>query len=257
MTLPWPPDWRKKEDYPDPETTAPRMWAWEYLRRNRKYQELCDEIGLKWFKNFRYQLLEATNITEDELIAIINPIKIVKYKLRTDIETRIYKHAVSIYNNLLPIKNNIKDKFRLYVPDHYSINYPVTIFMTDINCIRRAKGRRLIKYPKKLIYNHPKANETRQTIYLHLIVSALNNCLEICGDIKFKRDPLGSVHIKNLRVHDADKDKIKVISISDEEISRIIYGSSNKLSSIIKSQQAAAEYIDKKYIALAVPLYKE
>ena len=36
---PWLPDPRKPEEYPDPETTSLRQWAWEFLRRNPQYQE--------------------------------------------------------------------------------------------------------------------------------------------------------------------------------------------------------------------------
>lgn len=34
----FPPDWRDKSAYPDPEKTSANQWAWEFLRRNLEYQ---------------------------------------------------------------------------------------------------------------------------------------------------------------------------------------------------------------------------
>lgn len=34
----WRPDWRDEKQYPDPATTEPRVWSWEFLRRNEEYQ---------------------------------------------------------------------------------------------------------------------------------------------------------------------------------------------------------------------------
>jgi len=34
----WLPDWRKQSLYPDPETKSRKQWAWEFLRRNERYQ---------------------------------------------------------------------------------------------------------------------------------------------------------------------------------------------------------------------------
>lgn len=233
------------------------MWAWEYLRRNFKYQQLCDEIGVNWFDNFRKLVFEEIHIKEDEFLSIINPVRIIKYKLESEVQIKIYKQVLSIYNKITTHNNNITDKFKLITPDHYSSNIPITIFNTDIKCIRRAKGNKSIKNPLNFIRNHPNANRVRSVLYLDSIETALDNYRKICGDIKFDRDPSGNVHLKYLRVYDANNNKIKDKTISDEEISKIIYGSSNKLSSIEMSYRKSVEYIEGKYIALAAPLYKE
>jgi len=34
----WLPDWRDSSQYPDPESTSRKQWAWEFLRRNSSYQ---------------------------------------------------------------------------------------------------------------------------------------------------------------------------------------------------------------------------
>jgi hypothetical protein len=39
----WPPDWTNPTQYPDPKNTSAVQWAWEFLRRNKAYQQL-------WFK---------------------------------------------------------------------------------------------------------------------------------------------------------------------------------------------------------------
>ena len=39
----WLPDWTDKTKYPDPKHTSRRQWAWEFLRRNAGYQQLCNE----------------------------------------------------------------------------------------------------------------------------------------------------------------------------------------------------------------------
>jgi hypothetical protein len=39
----WLPEWEDATQYPDPNTTSPRQWAWEFLRRNPRYQQLWDE----------------------------------------------------------------------------------------------------------------------------------------------------------------------------------------------------------------------
>lgn len=33
------PDWKKESDYPSSEKTSPEEWAWEFIRRNEKYQK--------------------------------------------------------------------------------------------------------------------------------------------------------------------------------------------------------------------------
>jgi hypothetical protein len=35
----WLPNWRDPSEYPDPDKTEAHQWAWEFLRRNPKYQE--------------------------------------------------------------------------------------------------------------------------------------------------------------------------------------------------------------------------
>lgn len=52
----WLPDWKKTEDYPDPKGTVSReQWAWEFIRRNPRYQHLY-RIGRRhkesWYNTF-------------------------------------------------------------------------------------------------------------------------------------------------------------------------------------------------------------
>lgn len=44
----WLPNWKNKKGYPDPATTTAQQWAWEFLRRNTKYQ--ADYAELMSFK---------------------------------------------------------------------------------------------------------------------------------------------------------------------------------------------------------------
>lgn len=37
--LDWIPDWKKQDQYPDPDKMTSEDWAWEFLRRNTKYQQ--------------------------------------------------------------------------------------------------------------------------------------------------------------------------------------------------------------------------
>ncbi|MFM9890730.1 MAG: transcriptional regulator domain-containing protein [Rickettsiales bacterium] len=39
----WLPDWRDVTQYPDSKKTSAAQWAWEFLRRNQKYQAMYDE----------------------------------------------------------------------------------------------------------------------------------------------------------------------------------------------------------------------
>ena len=46
----WLPDWRDPSQYPDPKKASGEQWAWEFLRRNPKYQQeyqLAKEAGDK------------------------------------------------------------------------------------------------------------------------------------------------------------------------------------------------------------------
>ena len=36
----WLPDWKDESKYPDPKKAGGRVWAWEFLRRNPRYQRL-------------------------------------------------------------------------------------------------------------------------------------------------------------------------------------------------------------------------
>jgi len=40
----WRPDWRDPKKYPDPAKTRLVQWAWEFLRRNEKYQQRCSQL---------------------------------------------------------------------------------------------------------------------------------------------------------------------------------------------------------------------
>lgn len=41
----WLPDWTDITKYPDHEKVTPREWAWEFLRRNAKYQRLWKKLA--------------------------------------------------------------------------------------------------------------------------------------------------------------------------------------------------------------------
>ena len=47
----WVPNWKDENQYPHPKNTVPSMWAWEFLRRNAKYQSLWKKIMLPAMKN--------------------------------------------------------------------------------------------------------------------------------------------------------------------------------------------------------------
>jgi hypothetical protein len=40
----WLPNWLDESQYPDPVNATPVQWAWEFLRRNRKYQRVWHEL---------------------------------------------------------------------------------------------------------------------------------------------------------------------------------------------------------------------
>ncbi len=44
----WIPDWRDAKSYKvDPDTTDSSQWAWEFLRRNKKFQRECDKPSIR------------------------------------------------------------------------------------------------------------------------------------------------------------------------------------------------------------------
>jgi hypothetical protein len=52
MAPAWLPDWKNQKNYPDPTSTAPQQWAWQFLRRNPEYQQLWKKgIFLQLFYN--------------------------------------------------------------------------------------------------------------------------------------------------------------------------------------------------------------
>jgi len=260
MTLPWPPNWRNKDNYPDPNTTSGRIWAWEYLRRNRGYQQLCDEIGSDWFEIIRNQVKQRAGLTDDEFKKIINPGKNEKFNFKSGIKLKLFDYLPAIEDSgrLASTYKKMCEEFKLLSPDHYKTNNSITVFKTDINCIRKTSNNQSIKSPFKLIRNNQNANRMRPQIFLSLLDDGYNNYSEICGDHKIVRDPLGNVHINYLRIYDAYNFYSKGKTESEgKEISRIIYGSDNKLSTVDKSYLSAIEYINGKYIALAAPIYKK
>jgi Family of unknown function (DUF6499) len=40
----WYPNWRTAAEYEGYKDWSNRRWAWEFLRRNRSYRELCDKL---------------------------------------------------------------------------------------------------------------------------------------------------------------------------------------------------------------------
>jgi hypothetical protein len=58
MSLDWLPNWRNKSEYPDPKQMNNLRWAWEFLRRNREYQQDYERLrvytgGGPCFNGFR------------------------------------------------------------------------------------------------------------------------------------------------------------------------------------------------------------
>lgn len=250
MTLPWPPNWRNKDEYPDPDTTSPRMWAWEYLRRNKDYQELCDTIGLECFYFYRRQIMEKSNISDKEFRKIINPNKKSRFSFNPELKNKLYEYLIQCD---LTSDNDYKiicDRYKLLSPDHYKMSYPVVIFKSDLNCIRQTKTYINVG---KVPIEDKKSTTRRLIVKLSLIRDYIENYSNICRNIIFERDPGGKVHVNYLRVYDAcfpyQKDK-------DEELAAIIFNS-KKVHSIGPSFSAAKEYIKEKYIALAAPVYSE
>lgn len=55
------PNWRNLEEYPNPKTTTPQEWAWEFLRRNNEYRadwfelhkDLCEINYYEAWKSFK------------------------------------------------------------------------------------------------------------------------------------------------------------------------------------------------------------
>jgi hypothetical protein len=41
----WLPDWADVSKYPEPEKATPRVWAWEFLRRNPEYQKVWEQLA--------------------------------------------------------------------------------------------------------------------------------------------------------------------------------------------------------------------
>lgn len=254
MSLPWPPDWRKKEDYPNPETTAPRMWAWEYLRRDTNYQISCDKIGPDWFDQFRKKLKEAANITDEELKHLINPEKKYARNFYINAVHRLFQYCPSF-----PLKNNdhcyhydsLCSDFRLICPDHYRLNESIIFFESDAVCFRRSDNNHYPILKQKISKEFQLSNRLRFEYRRNIILKSYQNYDDICKDIIFQRDPGGLKHINYLRVYDANEKNEEI-----EEIAKIVYGSIRKTSTAEKAFLSAKDYIGGKYKALAAPLYK-
>jgi hypothetical protein len=58
----WIPNWRNPDEYPDSNELSRYEWMWEFLRRNPRYQEICDE-----------QWSEYSKFTKTEDGVTINP----------------------------------------------------------------------------------------------------------------------------------------------------------------------------------------
>jgi Proteobacterial transcriptional regulator-like domain len=48
-----PPDWKSRDNYPDPQNTSSSQWAWEFLRRNPEYQLLWEKLIKPIYKSPR------------------------------------------------------------------------------------------------------------------------------------------------------------------------------------------------------------
>lgn len=90
--LDWLPDWRDVSQYPVPDTTEPRQWAWEFLRRNAEYQndfEKSDSEPHKYGLEFEAAPPSKNNPFDDRLFAF-RPISRIVYDYDDSGSTRVW-----------------------------------------------------------------------------------------------------------------------------------------------------------------------
>jgi len=66
----WLPDWRNPSEYPSPDDLSRYEWMWEFLRRNPRYQEICDKKWAEYSKFIvsgnKVTIVEAPKILHEE-----------------------------------------------------------------------------------------------------------------------------------------------------------------------------------------------
>ena len=98
----WLPDWRDPSAYPAPDDLSPDGWAWEFLRRNPRYQRdhqrwlrVVRFFVRKWLlasstKRKTKKTLQTTNYERLELREFLSENELEKYKRVVNIITRRY-----------------------------------------------------------------------------------------------------------------------------------------------------------------------
>ena len=134
----WRLDYRNESEYPDPETTTYRQFAWEFLRRNPRYQQFCDIIGLELFdqakKDFFIDNYEGS--IDDAIIYFQSkPPKEIWYLLK-DVNSSDVLHDISKNQNsdTVEMYDAITEalyEFSLSSMDHYSYDFPFVAYSTE------------------------------------------------------------------------------------------------------------------------------
>jgi hypothetical protein len=63
----WLPDWKDITNYPDPKHTSRRQWAWEFLRRNPRYQQFWNEREAYLHRGDDLKVVQPGTETYEEL----------------------------------------------------------------------------------------------------------------------------------------------------------------------------------------------
>jgi len=114
----WLPNWKNVAEYPDPVTMISQQWAWEFLRRNAKYQADYKEIIL--FKETNDPDLNER--AQEVINSLLRPIDF------SNIGNIV---SVVLESRLLPAMHKKKENYP-WIPDvcwrlvaHYNLNLPV------------------------------------------------------------------------------------------------------------------------------------
>ncbi|MFC1818428.1 transcriptional regulator domain-containing protein [Thermodesulfobacteriota bacterium] len=132
----WLPDWRDANAYPDPEANTARQWAWEFLRRNSKYQKDCEKVPVEFFQELRNTLKNALEVTEEELnlkikeSSSLDMIKLIgryfygleKGFIKNDLLVELLNHD--------SVQHIIRNYFLVCI-DHPKNSYPLIVYETE------------------------------------------------------------------------------------------------------------------------------
>ena len=156
----WIPDYRKPEEYPDPDKVTYRQLAWEFLRRNPDFIKCCDQIDFDIFKAARVSFAASRLFTDEEnafkKLDSFAP-KQIWYILKkssfvesfAEIAIRLGKFDENTYNALM----DIYDEFYLVTVDHYKNNSSLATYATEF--IRYSDSA--IEEKREFIYKKRKA----------------------------------------------------------------------------------------------------